>query len=157
MNKYFEKLISSEIPVIFDYDGVLFEARWYEERMNIPNETEEKLLEAVKRGECLDTTPILYMQNIVNAVKGDCFILSHIHNDIEHEFKKKQIAKYFPKIAQENILRADSPNHKMSFLREIEEKYGGFIYIDDNHDVLKKFENIFDTNCKFFHSSSMFV
>ena len=35
MNKYLEKCLKENMPVIFDYDGVLFEARWYEERINM--------------------------------------------------------------------------------------------------------------------------
>ena len=44
MNHYLKHLIKDKrIPIVFDYDGVLFEGRWYEERINMPNETEEKL------------------------------------------------------------------------------------------------------------------
>ena len=55
MNQYLKKCISAGMPIIFDYDGVLFEARWYKERINMRNETEEMLIESMKRGENLRT------------------------------------------------------------------------------------------------------
>ena len=49
MNNYLKKCINKKIPIIFDYDGVLFEARWYETRINMQNKTEEKLLAAMQK------------------------------------------------------------------------------------------------------------
>ena len=157
MNKLLNKLFKENIPIVFDYDGVLFEARWYEDRINMRNETEEKLIQAMKNGKNLETQPILHLTEMLKNIKGELFVLSYMHNDIEYNFKKKQIDKYFPMIRQENILKADSIEDKIKYLEDIREKYGKFVYIDDNHAALIMYENHFDDECKFFHVSSLYV
>lgn len=159
MNSYLSKLIKeNKLPIVIDYDGVLFEARWYKERINMPNETEEKLIAAHKRGECLNTKVISFMQNIIRENKDNkYYVLSHMHSNEEFEFKKKQIKKYYPEIPIENVLYATSVENKIDYLKKIKEQYGAFIYIDDTHPSLIMFENYFDTDCKFFHVSSLYV
>lgn len=157
MNKYLQECIDDNMPVVFDYDGVLFEARWYPERINMPNETQEKLYEAHKKGENLYTEPIGYMRNIVESIAGEMFVLSHIHDEIEYKVKCEQISKYFPKIPKENILWAKSVNDKIKYLEQIKDQYGRLVYIDDNHSALIQFENYFSNDCKFFHVSSLYV
>ena len=158
MNRYLQELLDSgSLPVIFDYDGVLFEARWYRTRINMPDETEEKLFSAMERGENLYTSPIPFMIKLVPAIRSDIFVLSHIHNRIEYEYKCRQIAEYYPVIPQEHILWAHSPESKTGYMQKILETYGGFIYIDDTHPNLVMFENTFDDRCRFFHVSSLYV
>ncbi len=165
MNKYLESLIKkAEYPVIFDYDGVLFEARWYEDRINMSNETEEKLIEAMKRGENLYTEPLdSVMNQIIHNIKTDIYVLSHMHNNLEYAAKCEQIKKWYPKIPQKHVLMAVSPEDKIKYMEEIRNQYGGFIYIDDSHQHLMTYENYFDDNdrlngfCKFFHVSSLYV
>lgn len=157
MNTYFKTCIKNNMPVIFDFDGVLFEARWYEERINMRDETDELLLEAQKRGENLYTVPIPMMQSMVGNLKNEIFVLSHIHNEIEYNAKCEQIAKYFPSISKERILWAKSPEDKIRYMEDIKQMYGLFIYIDDTHPALIMFENHFDDSCKFFHVSSLYV
>lgn len=158
MNQYLQELLNSgSLPVVFDYDGVLFEARWYRTRINMPKETEEKLFAAMQRGENLYTSPIPFLMELVPAIRSDIFILSHIHNRIEYEYKCGQIARYYPVIPRENILWAHSPESKTEYMQKIRGTYGGFIYIDDTHPNLVRFENAFDDRCKFFHVSSLYV
>ena len=158
MNKLLKEYIrEAKLPVVFDYDGVLFEARWYKDRINMPNETEDKLLAAMKNGECLYTKPISFMFDIVKEIKADKYVLSHIHNGLEYNAKCAQIAKYYPSIKKEHILWAKSVEDKIGYLEEIKNKYGGFIYIDDTHPALILFENHFNETCKFFHVSSLYV
>ena len=158
MNKYLTGTIEDpKIPVVFDYDGVLFEARWYEERINMRNETEELLYEAMKRGENLRTAPIPFMTEWVKTLENDLYVLSYMHNDIEYSNKKKQIAQYYPRIPEKNVLMATSPENKIVHLQKILDRYGAFVYIDDNHPALMKYENHFGDECKFFHVSSLYV
>ena len=83
MNRYLQELLDSgSLPVIFDYDGVLFEARWYRTRINMPDETEEKLFSAMERGENLYTSPIPFMMELVPAIRSDIFVLSQSPNII---------------------------------------------------------------------------
>ena len=92
MNAYLQKVIAdTNIPVVFDYDGVLFEARWYEERINMRDENEELLLAAMKRGENLRTAPIGFMVDWVKTLENELYVLSSMHNDIEYDNKKKQV------------------------------------------------------------------
>lgn len=158
MNSYLVELIKNKkTPVIFDYDGVLFEARWYEERINMRDETDELLYEAMKRGENLVTAPIGFMTEWVNILENDLYVLSFMHNDIEYANKKKEIAQFYPVIPEEHVLMATSPENKIVHLTKILEQYGSFIYIDDNHPALMKYENHFGDECKFFHVSSLYV
>ena len=158
MNNYLNKLIEDNSrPVVFDYDGVLFEARWYEERINMRDETEELLLEAMKRGENLRTAPIGFMVDWVKTLKNDLYVLSYMHNEIEYSNKKKEISEFYPIIPEEHVLMATSPENKIVHLEDIREKYGSFIYIDDNHPALMKYENHFGDECKFFHVSSLYI
>lgn len=158
MNKYLKNLLEDvNIPVVFDYDGVLFEARWYEERINMRNETDELLLEAMKRGENLKTAPIGFMLDWVKTLKNDLFVLSFMHNDIEYSNKKRQVAEFYPSIPEGNVIMATSPENKIIHLEKIREQYGSFIYIDDNHPALMRYENHFGDECKFFHVSSLYV
>lgn len=158
MNKYLEGLIKENTrPIIFDYDGVLFEARWYKDRINMRNETEEKLLESMKCGENLYTAPIPFMIDFVKKLNSNIFVLSHMHNDIEYKAKCEQISKYYPNIVQDHILKAPSSDDKIQILEWILKEYGPFIYIDDMHPALIKFENYFCDKCKFFHVSSLYV
>ena len=158
MNHYLKHLIKDKrIPIVFDYDGVLFEGRWYEERINMPNETEEKLYEAMKRGKNLNTRPIPFMVEWVDSLdRYNLHVLSYMHNEIEYDFKLKQIAKFYPTVKK--VIAASSVEDKINHLQLILEEYGGFIYIDDNLDALNLFENHFDAeHCKFFHVSSLYV
>ena len=158
MNAYLQKLLDEQkMPVIFDYDGVLFEARWYEHRINMPNETEERLYEAMKRGENLHTKPIPFMSTVVKNIQTDMFVLSHIHNEIEYHTKCDQVEKYYPSIPRRNVLWAKSPEDKINFMEDIRRTYGPFICIDDTHPNLIMYENHFDESCKFFHVSSLYV
>lgn len=159
MNKYLEKLlIKNELPVVFDYDGVLFEARWYKETINMRDETFESLLMANMVGENLDTKPISFMKKLVKEHKGNTYyVLSHMHNYIEYDFKRNQIGKYYPNIPVSHVLMATSVDNKTEHLEIIKKMYGGFIYIDDNHPNLMRFEDHFDDSCKFFHVSSLYV
>ena len=158
MNKYLKNLLEDgNIPVVFDYDGVLFEARWYEERINMRDETDELLLEAMKRGENLKTAPIGFMLDWVKNLKNDLFVLSFMHNDIEYSNKKRQVAEFYPSIPESNVIMATSPENKIIHLEKIREQYGSFIYIDDNHPALMRYENHFGDECKFFHVSSLYV
>lgn len=158
MNSYFKELISdTKTPVVFDYDGVLFEARWYKERINMRGETPESLLAAMQRGENLRTDPIGFMTDWVASLRNDLYILSYMHNDIEYTFKKQQVAKFYPCIPVEHVLMATSIDNKIVHLEKIREKYGRFIYIDDTHKALMMYENHFGDECKFFHVSSLYV
>ncbi len=159
MNRKLEKLMQSGLPVVLDYDGVLFEARWYEDTINMRDETYESLIAAFERGENLKTEPICCMQPVVEAVKGPLYVLSHMHHEIEFAFKKKQIAEFFPKIPVDHIIWSKSGEEKIKHLKEILEKENGFVYIDDNHPNLMLFESTFwdEKNCHFFHCSSLYV
>jgi len=159
MNKYLEERLVSGYPVVFDYDGVLFEVRWYEKTINMYNETYEKLVAAYARGENLLSKPIMSMKTVVDMVTGDKYVLSHMHHQIEHDNKKKQIAKFFPQIPVENVLRSNTAEGKIDYLEEIYKKYNGFVYIDDNHNNLMLYENYFwgRENVNFFHISSVYV
>ena len=158
MNSYLLKIIEDiNIPIVFDYDGVLFEARWYVDRINMPGETEELLLKAMQRGENLRTEPIGFMLDWVKDLKNDLYVLSYMHNDIEYSFKKQQIKEYYPVIPVENVIMATSPENKIIHLEKVLSKYGSFVYIDDNHPALIKYENHFGDECKFFHVSSLYV
>ena len=157
MNQYLKECIENDMPVIFDYDVVLFEARWYKTRINMPNETDDKLLNAMKRGENLYTEPIPFMIRFIAGLKNPLYVLSHMHNEIEFAVKCKQIAKYYPIIPKEHVLWAKSPENKIEYMEQIQKQLGAFIYIDDTHPNLIKFENHFDNSCKFFHVSSLYV
>lgn len=158
MNSYLKKTIEdTSIPIVFDYDGVLFEARWYVERINMRDETEELLLRAMQNGENLKTNPIGFMTEWVKTLKNDLYVLSYMHNEIEYAFKKEQIQKFYPTIHTENVIMAYSPENKIIHLEKIYTQYGAFIYIDDNHPALINYENYFDDKCKFFHVSSLYV
>ena len=160
MNLYLKQLLQDKtIPVIFDYDGTLFEARWFERRINMPNETEEKLRAAHKRGECLITKPITMVIDMVQRINSPIFVLSHIHSSEEYDFKCSQLKKYYTNINLSNLFYATSIEDKINYLERILNSYQSFIYIDDNHQALIKFENHFndDEHCHFFHASSLFV
>ena len=158
MNSYLKEQISNNsTPIVFDYDGVLFEARWYKERINMRDETDELLLEAMKRGENLDTAPMPFMLEFVKTLKNDLYVLSSMHNEIEYDYKKKQIGKYYPNIPVANVIMASSIDNKIVHLEKILKEYGSFIYIDDTHAALMKYESYFTDECKFFHVSSLYV
>lgn len=161
-NKYLE------LPIVFDYDGVLFEARWNNDTLNMKDETLDKLIEVFKRGKNLHTEPILGLYNVLKDIKGPIFVLSHMHHEIEFNHKRNQIAKYFDMIPQENIFYASSIMEdlsmvglsKIEYLEKIYRKYNGFVYIDDNHPNLMKMESYFwdrKDDCHFFHVSSLYV
>lgn len=158
MNKYLQLLLKDpDMPVIFDYDGVLFEARWYVKRINMPDATDEKLLDAMRKGDNLYTEPIPYMRNFVSYKihTNHIFVLSSTHNEIECDFRLSQIHTYFHKISK--VMWAISIDDRIKHLQEVYDTFGKFIYIDDNYEDLIKMENHFDENCKFFHSSSIIV
>ena len=69
----------------------------------------------------------------------------------------QEIAEYYPVIPEEHVLMATSPDDKIVYLEKILKQYGSFIYIDDNHPALMKYENHFGDECKFFHVSSLYV
>ena len=160
MNKYLQELMkSSETPIVFDYDGTLFEARWFVKQISIMENTDEALLKAMEDEECLYSEPIAYMRNFVShrTNTNNLFALSHIHNVIEFEFKCEQLHTYYPKLSK--LYWAKSAEDKIKHLEEIYEKYGEFIYIDDNLENLLDFERHFNNpeKCHFFHTSSIFV
>ena len=97
------------------------------------------------------------MMNFVKSLDNKLYVLSHMHNEIEYEFKCRQIEKYYPKIPTDRVLWVHSPEDKIRFMEDIKKKDGSFIYIDDTHPALIMFENYFDDSCKFFHVSSLYV
>ena len=81
-----------------------------------------------------------------------------MHNEIEYNFKKQQIQKYYPLIPSDHVLMATSVEDKINKLKQIQKDNNNtVIYIDDNHPALIKFENYFDDTYKFFHVSSLYV
>ena len=159
MNTYLFKLLQDpSIPVGFDYDGVLFEARWYEHRISMPDFTVERMIEGYKRGEGLETKPIPYMMNFVSSLPNPKFIVTHTQSEVEDEFKKQQVARYYPSIPREMVITACSAEDKIVHLQKIYEEYGCFIFVDDYLNALFRYEANFDDQyCHFFHSSSLFV
>lgn len=157
MNDYLLKCINTGMPVVFDYDGVLFEARWYKKRINMVNETEEKLIEAHKKGKNLYTKPIPSVMEFVAGLRNEVFVLSHMHTCIEYQVKCKQLELYYPKVKQNHIYAALCIDDKIRYLKDIQKRYHSFIYIDDSYSTLIKFENYFEDTCKFFHVSSLYV
>lgn len=170
MNKQLKHYLheQNKLPVVFDYDGVLFEARWYEDHINMYNETEEKLIAAFMKGENLYTEPIMSMYPILEKIRAPLYVLSHMHHQIEYDFKCKQLKKYFPIVKVENVVYAHSitfsnasqGKSKVEYLEMLYGEYGGFIYIDDSHQSLILLENHFFARidkCHFYHVSSIYV
>lgn len=156
-NQYLEKLIDSGLPVVFDYDGVLFEVRWHKDRINMPNETDEKLLEEHKAGKNLYTTPIRSIQDFINSLNNRLFVLSHMHNEIEFNFKKSQIGIHYPKIPVENVICAFSTEDKKKHLKKIIDEFGEIVFINDALETLIFIENELYERCHCFHVSSLYV
>lgn len=158
MNKYLYQLIEdARLPIVSDYDGCMFEARWAGERINIPGLTDAKLVEMIQQGEGAISEPVWPMVRLFSLACTEKYVVSHMCCNAELITKVRQIEKYYPMIRPKNVLKADSPEDKIRFLEAIEKKHGGFIYIDDLLPALKMFENHFGDNCKFFHISSLFV
>lgn len=154
MNKYLQECINKHLPIVCDYDGVLFEARFGYDKI-LSTDDDEEIEEMHKEGIGLNTTPINFMINLLNKVDNPKYVLSHIHTDIEEQNKINQLAKYYNGI---KLLRANSVDEKIEYLLKIYEKYGGFIYIDDTLPYLGKFEKTITLdNANFFHVSSLYV
>ena len=155
MNSFLKQCIERGLPVILDYDGVLFEARFAEFKINAIMD-EPKLIQAHREGQSLDTTPIRFMQDFVSSLTNPVFVLSHIHDDIEEENKRNLLDKYYSGLV---LIRAYSTDDKIQHLLEIATEYGGFIYIDDTLPYIAHFEEVLGDhpNCYFFHVSSLYV
>lgn len=158
MNKYLQELMKDpNTPIVFDYDGTLFEARWFVKQISIMDGSDEALLEAMKEEECLYSEPIPYMRNFVSHKTNtkNLFVMSKIHNDIEFENKTDEIHQYYPKISK--LYWAKSLEDKIRQLESILDTYGEFIYIDDNLEDLLVMERHFKNpeKCHFFHMSSI--
>lgn len=154
MNKYLRECIDKGLPIICDYDGVLFEARFgYDKVMALDDENE--IIKAHKQGIGLNTTPISFMVNLISTLNNPKLCLSHIHTDIEEQNKIDRLNKYYSGM---KLLRANSVDEKIDYLLDIYQKYGGFIYIDDTLPYIQKFEKALRfENANFFHVSSLYV
>jgi len=154
MNYFLKKCIAEGWPVVCDYDGVLFEARFEYIRVGACNNDEEIRIKHAQ-GLWLITTPIGFMINLLKDLSNPKFVLSHIHTDIEEQTKIKQLNKYYNGIP---LLRANSVEEKIKYLQDIYDKYGGFIYIDDTLPYIQIFENaLTEDTMHFFHVSSLYV
>lgn len=157
MNNYLkELLIDEKIPVVFDYDGVLFEMHWCEYCISTPEKDDRKMLDAMLQGKSLYTLPLAFMQKFVEKLKHPMYVLAHTFNSIEYSFKKDQIKRYYTNIGTGNVINIRNVDDKRAFLNEIVEKYGTFIYIDSDCATLIEFEKEFK-DCHFFHLSSLLV
>ena len=160
MNKYLKELVKDpNIPVVLDYDGTLFEARWFVRHISIFDNSPEALKKAQEEDDCLYTEPIPYMRNFVSKIirTKNVFCCSRIHTDIEFEYKTNAIHQYYPKISK--LYWAKSLEDKIKQLQSILDTYGVFIYIDDNLEDLLVMERHFKhpEKCHFFHMSSIMV
>lgn len=154
MNKYLQECIHKGYPVICDYDGVLFEARFGTNKV-LACDDDDEIRKMHAQGIGLNTSPIPFMINFLKKIDNPKMCLSHIHTDIEEENKKQQLAKYYDGIT---LLRANSVDEKIEYLLTIYNKYGGFIYIDDTLPYIQKFEKVLTyENANFFHVSSLFA
>ena len=154
MNKYLQECIDKGLPIICDYDGVLFEARFGYDKV-LASDDDNKIIEAHKQGIGLNTTPISFMVNLISVLNNPKMCLSHIHTDIEEQNKIDRLNKYYGGM---KLLRANSVDEKIDYLLDIYQKYGGFIYIDDTLPYIQKFEKALNfDNANFFHVSSLYV
>ena len=154
MNKYLQECINKGLPIICDYDGVLFEARFGYNKV-MASDDDNEIIEAHKQGIGLNTNPIPFMINFLSKIDNPKICLSHIHTDIEEQNKIDQLAKYYGGI---KLLRANSVDEKIGYLLGIYQKCGGFVYIDDTLPYIQKFEKALGfENANFFHVSSLYV
>lgn len=154
MNSFLLKCIEQGLPVVLDYDGVMFEARWDYDTINVVLD-DDKLLELNKNGLGVITAPIPFVIDWINTLKNPVFCLSHIKNDYEEATKDKQIKQYCPKV---KLIRAHHVDEKLGVLANICSQYGGFVYVDDTLPYVAHFESVFDNpNGHFFHVSSLYV
>lgn len=160
MNRYLQELLKKDdIPVVFDYDGVLFEARWYVKRIGLQDGSDEALKEAMENDCSLYSEPIPYMQMFVKRKVRTklIFVLGDAHNDIEYNYKSEQLAEKYARI--KNVMWARNIDDKIKHLEAVRKRYERFIYIDDDLNALLQMERYFDdiAHCYFFHYSSLFV
>lgn len=151
------------IPVIFDFDGVLFEAKWEKDCIRTPFLSNEEINQLAKtHPERFYTTVIPRMQILVQEISNHpLYALSHMNSEEEKAIKQKMIKSYYgDTIPKDNVIRALSAMDKIKYLEELYNKYGEFIYVDDTLPYLEEFEDHFAERlekCHFFHISSMFV
>jgi hypothetical protein len=159
MNLYLKELLKNpNIPLVCDYDGTLFEGRWFTRQISLFDMTESKLIEAMENEECLYSEPVNYMQNFLQQYGWGrpTYSLGYIHCDIDFGYKTGQIREYYPTIGR--IIWAKTIDDKIMQLQAMLKQYGEFIYIDDSLDDLMYMEGIFkNSNCHFFHISSVIM
>lgn len=155
MNKELKNAIKAEIPVVLDYDGVMFEARWGKQTIDTPD---GKATYQHCKGEYLTTAPIPIVQQFVKSLDCPVYVLSCVQDSIEHKEKVYQTSMNYPSIPERNVITVCSSDAKPQVLEYLYETYGGFVYIDDSLDDLLKYESMYKSDeCKFFHVSSLFA
>lgn len=160
MNLYLTELLKNyNIPLALDYDGTLFEGRWFTRQINLFDPTPSKLQEAMENEQCLYSEPVNYMQNFLQKYGWgrQTFVLGYIQGDIDFEFKNGQIREFYPTIRR--IIWAKTIDDKIRQLEAMLNQYGEFIYIDDSLDDLMYMESVFKNPncCHFFHISSVIM
>ena len=158
MNLYLKELLKNpNIPLVCDYDGTLFEGRWFTRQISLFDMTESKLKEAIENEECLYYEPVNFMQNFLQQYGWgrQTYVLGYIHCDIDLKYKTGQVREYYPTIGR--IIWAKTIDDKIMQLQAMLKQYGEFIYIDDSLDDLMYMEGIFKNpnSCHFFHISSV--
>lgn len=155
MNKELKNAIKAEIPVVLDYDGVMFEARWGKQTIDTPD---GKATYQHCKGEYLTTAPLPPVQQFVESLDCPVYVLSCVQDSIEHREKIWQIRENYPSITEDNVITVCNSDAKLQVLDYLYETYGGFVYIDDSLDNLLKYEAAYKNDkCKFFHVSSLFA
>ncbi len=155
MNKELKNSIQTDIPVVLDYDGVMFEARWGKQTIDTPD---GKATYQHCRGAYLATAPLPPVQQFVESLDCPVYVLSCAQDSIEHKEKVWQTRVQYPSILEKNVITVCNSDAKLQVLDHIYETYGGFVYIDDSLDSLLKYEATYKNDkCKFFHVSSLFA
>ena len=158
MNKELKDIIKMGIPVVLDYDGVMFEARWGEQTIDTTDGNALNLVYQHCKGKSLATEPIPPVQQFVESLDCPVYVLSWAQDSIEYQAKVRQIKEFYPSIPKRNVITVCNPDAKLPVLDYIYETHDGFIYIDDSLQALLRYENAYRTDkCKFFHISSLFV
>ena len=160
MNNYLKTLINSNpnIPIGFNCDGTLFEARWMVKRITIEDDSEEALLDVMSKTDFLYTEPIPFMKKFVSYQihSNNVFVISEIHNNVEFEHKTRELHQHYRRISR--LFWAKSMEDKIKHLDAILKDDGEFIYIDGDLKEIIALERHFNNpNCYFFHSSSLIV
>lgn len=155
MNKELRNAIKPEIPVVLDYDGVMFEARWGKQTIDTPD---GKATYQHCKGKYLTTAPLPLVQQFVESLDCPVYALTCVQDSIEHQEKIWQTRANYPSILEKNVIAVCNPDVKLQVLDYLYETYGGFVYIDDSLDSLLKYEAAYKNDkCKFFHVSSLFA